>query len=111
MVRRSSTTSRGTGSLVFALLCPGYLVCACAIFLTWCAYQDRKKKKKIYIYINKGKRQTTFSIRDLNLHGFQHGNVKGKPVLIDNLIDSSEASEVENLEKVKHLKETDYEKE
>ena len=79
-----------------------------------CLPRQKKKKKKyiyIYIYINKGKRQTTFSIRDLNLHGFQHGNVKGKPVLIDNLIDSSEASEVENLEKVKHLKETDYEKE
>ena len=33
MERRSSTTSRGTGCSVFVFLSPGYLVCACALFL------------------------------------------------------------------------------
>ena len=46
MVRRSSATSRGTGSIVFSFLCPGYLVCACTIFLTCCAYQNHEKQSR-----------------------------------------------------------------
>ena len=33
----SSTTSRGTT----------YLVCACAMFLTWCAYQNQEKQRQL----------------------------------------------------------------
>ena len=50
MVRRSSTKSRGTTYWFHCFLllcfCPGYLVCACAIFLTCCSYQNQEKQRQ-----------------------------------------------------------------
>ena len=61
MVRRSSTTSRGTT----------YLVCACAMFLTWCAYQNQEKQRQLAM------KEGISSIPDPNLQGFQHGSGDG----------------------------------
>ena len=102
MVRRSSTISRGTGSIVCSLICPAYLVCACAMFLARCAYQNQEKQRQLSSEgkdeLNPRSQSTRLSTWHRRLiegrqHWVRRGYVEQKgTILLYNLINAKDAS-------------------